>query len=171
VGRSGAYWGIWVPSDQNMSSSDPSRIVFYTSSYSNAVDDKRRLQIPAKWRPGGADIGFTLVVWPGGAAGACLRGLPPRQMEDLMSTIETMSAADPTAVALRRLIGSKSELVSLDKGGRICLPEAMAAEAGIGRSAVLVGLLDRFEIWNPDRYEAATKADEQLSQEAFKLLS
>jgi hypothetical protein len=38
----------------------------------------------------------------------------------------------------------------LDKAGRICLPEGMARAAGIKDEAVLVGLLDRFEIWNPE---------------------
>jgi len=42
--------------------------------------------------------------------------------------------------------------VTLDKGGRICLPEAMAKAAVIDKEAMLVGLVDRFEIWNPERY-------------------
>ena len=47
---------------------------------------------------------------------------------------------------------------------------AMAKAAGIKNEAVLVGLLDRFEIWSPDRYVKVTAADEVLAQEAFKLM-
>jgi DNA-binding transcriptional regulator/RsmH inhibitor MraZ len=46
----------------------------------------------------------------------------------------------------------------------------MASAAAIGETAVLVGSWDRFEIWNPDRYEAVRKVDEALESEAFKLI-
>jgi MraZ protein len=81
-----------------------------------------------------------------------------------------MSFADPKASALRRLLGSKSASVSLDKAGRICLPEGMAKAVGIEDEAILVGLVDRFEIWNPDRYQKVSAVDEALLPEAFKLI-
>ena len=60
--------------------------------------------------------------------------------------------------------------MTLDKGGRICLPEEMARAAGIDHEAVLVGLLDRFEIWNPERYKKVRSSDAIMAQEAFKLM-
>ena len=60
--------------------------------------------------------------------------------------------------------------MTLDKAGRICLPDEMARAAGIKDEAVLVGLLDRFEIWNPARYEKVKAADAVLASEAFKLM-
>jgi DNA-binding transcriptional regulator/RsmH inhibitor MraZ len=46
----------------------------------------------------------------------------------------------------------------------------MAKDAGISDQAVLVGLLDRFEIWNPDRYDKVRTSDAIMAQEAFKLM-
>jgi DNA-binding transcriptional regulator/RsmH inhibitor MraZ len=46
----------------------------------------------------------------------------------------------------------------------------MAQGAGIDREAVLIGSWDRFEIWNPARYEAASRVDDALASEAFKLI-
>jgi DNA-binding transcriptional regulator/RsmH inhibitor MraZ len=46
----------------------------------------------------------------------------------------------------------------------------MARDAGIGAEAVLVGLLDRFEIWSPERYENVKASDAIMAQEAFKLM-
>jgi MraZ protein len=60
--------------------------------------------------------------------------------------------------------------VTLDKAGRICVPEKMARDAGINDEAVLVGLLDRFEIWSPERYEKVKASDAIMAQEAFKLM-
>ena len=83
-----------------------------------------------------------------------------------------MANSDPNKVVLKRFIGSESVQVALDKGGRICLPETMAAAAGIkaDEEAMLVGLLDRFEIWNPDRFEKVRAADAVMAQEAFKMM-
>lgn len=145
---------------------------YYNSSYRHGVDDKRRLQIPAKWRPSEAGVEFTLILWPKSKEGPCLRVLPPQEMAELMRDIDTMPNSDPNKVVLKRFIGSESVQVALDKGGRICLPEAMAAAAGlkIDEEAVLVGLLDRFEIWNPDRFEKVRAADAVMAQEAFKMM-
>ena len=81
-----------------------------------------------------------------------------------------MPNSDPKKVVLKRFIGSESVQVTLDKAGRICLPEKMARDAGIGDEAIFVGLLDRFEIWSPERYERVKASDAIMAQEAFKLM-
>ncbi len=143
---------------------------YYNSSYRHGVDEKRRVQIPAKWRPAQPGVEFTLVLWPKAKEGPCLRALPPQQMAALMRDIDGMPNSDPSKVVLKRFIGSESVQVPLDKVGRICLPEEMARAAGISDEAVLVGLLDRFEIWSPERYEKVKASDAIMAQEAFKLM-
>ena len=145
--------------------------MLYNSVYNHGVDDKRRVQIPVKWRPAELETEFTLILWPNGAlAEACLLVLPPAEMDALAEKIRGMSYADPKASALRRLLGGKSASVTVDKAGRICLPEFMSKAVGIESDAVLVGLVDRFEIWEPSRYQAASAADAVLLPEAFKLI-
>jgi len=145
--------------------------MLYNSVYRHGVDEKRRLQIPAKWRPTEENFEFTMVLWPGAVPQQpYLLVLPPEPLRLLMEKIKTMPYSDPKADSLRRLLGKKSDQVVLDKGGRICLPEMMAKGAAIETEAVLIGSLDRFEIWNPDRYEAASKVDDALASEAFKLI-
>jgi MraZ protein len=143
---------------------------YFNSSYTHGVDEKRRLAVPAKWRPAKSGTELTVVVWPKAKEGPCLRVLPPDKMADLMRDIDAMPSSDPNKGVLKRVIGSKSVQVTLDSVGRICLPEEMAKAAGIKDEAVLVGLLDRFEIWSPDRYEKVAVADEIMAQEAFKLM-
>ena len=143
---------------------------YYNSCYRHGVDEKRRVQIPAKWRPEKEGIELTVILWPKHQAGNCLRVLPPAEMAQLMADIDGMPSGDPNKVVLKRFIGNESVQVALDKGGRICLPEEMARGAGIKDEAVLVGLLDRFEIWNPARYENVKAADAVVAHEAFKLM-
>jgi MraZ protein len=135
------------------------------------VDEKRRVQIPAKWRPTDLDTEFTMFLWPNGEdKDACLLVLPPAKMAALEARLNAMSMYDPKATALRRALGRKSASITLDKAGRICLPENMAKAVGIDKEAMLVGLVDSFEIWNPQRYAQASAADEALQDEAFKLI-
>jgi len=149
-------------------SSEP---IYYNSIYRHGVDEKRRVQVPAKWRPSEPEVTFTLILWPKGPEQqACLLVLPPEEWQALVLKMKSMPYADPKAEALRRLIGKRSDRVQLDKGGRICLPEAMAKAVGIDGEAMLVGLVDRFEIWSPARYETASMVDEELSPEAFKMI-
>jgi MraZ protein len=143
---------------------------YYTSVYRHGIDGKRRVQIPSKWRPSRPES-LTLILWPKGAVPeACLLVLPPTEWQALVQKLKAMPFADPKAEALRHLLGRKSDLVPLDKAGRICLPEAMARAAGIGKEVALVGLVDRFEIWSPERYATASAVDDQLLPEAFKLI-
>jgi MraZ protein len=153
-----------------MEPNDTIERTYYNSLYRHGVDDKRRVQVPAKWRPAQSSVEFTVLLWPKAKEGPCLRVLPPKEMAELMRDIDAMPNTDPNKVVLKRFIGSESEQVTLDKAGRICLPENMAHEAGITDHAVLVGLLDRFEIWNPDRYEKVKASDAIMAQEAFKLM-
>src|SRR5437764_1390230 len=142
---------------------------YFNSAFHHGVDEKRRVQVPAKWRPkSGTEL--TLVLWPKAKEGPCLRALPPQKMADLMRDIDAMPNSDPNKGVLKRFIGSKSVQVTLDSVGRICLPEEMAKAAGIKDEAVLVGLLDRFEIWSPGRYVKVAASDEVMAQEAFKLM-
>ena len=144
----------------------------FNSIYRHGVDQKRRIQIPAMWRPTEANIQFTLIVWPQRQEGACLRGLPPKEMAELMASLDAMPNGDRNKTILKRIIGSESAQVELDKAGRICVPEEMARAAGIEIEQVvtLVGLLDRFEIWESKRYERVKAADAIMAQEAFKLM-
>jgi MraZ protein len=142
----------------------------YNSLYLHGVDEKRRVQIPAKWRPAQPGTELTLVLWPKAKEGPCIRVLPPQQLAKLMREVNAMPNSDASKVVLKRFIGSESEQVTLDKAGRVCLPEKMARDAGIKEEAVLVGLLDRFEIWSPERYENVRASDALMAPEAFRLM-
>ncbi|MEI6780957.1 MAG: hypothetical protein WCQ21_08580 [Verrucomicrobiota bacterium] len=134
------------------------------------MDEKRRVQIPAKWRPAQPGAELTLVLWPKAKEGPCLRVIPPQKMAKLMRDLDAMPNSDLNKGVLKRFIGSESVQVTLDKSGRICLPEAMASNAGLGKEAMLVGRLDDFEIWSPERWEKVQASDAMLAPEAFKFM-
>jgi len=143
----------------------------YQARYRHGVDEKRRVQIPAKWRPAEEGVQFALILWPhGGQPDACLLVLPPAAFDELVKKIKAMPFAERKAEALRRILGEKSDRVQLDKAGRICLPDWMASAAGIKDEAVLNGMFDRFQIWSPERYEESRAAVDALAPDAFSLI-
>ena len=142
----------------------------YNSTYQHGVDEKRRVQIPAKWRPAAPGTELTLVLWPQATEGPCLRVLTPQKLADLMGELAAIPRNDQGKVPLKRFIGSNSVQVTLDKAGRICLPEEMARAAGISDSAVFVGLMNDIEIWSPERFERVKASDAIMAQEAFKMI-
>ncbi len=52
-------------------------------------------------------------------------------------------------VILRRQIYSYAELVSVDKVGRILVPQFLRDSVELGNEAMLVGAGNYFEIWSP----------------------
>lgn len=144
--------------------------IYYNSIYRHEVDEKRRVQIPAKWRPAQPGTELTLVLWRKDKEGPCLRVLPPEQMAKLMSDIVALPNDNQNKTVLKRLIGTDSVQVTLDKVGRITLPDEMARAAGITNKAVLVGCLDRYEIWSPERHMQKQAADAFMASEALKMM-
>ena len=143
----------------------------YNSWFDPTVDEKRRVQIPANWRKGQNETEFMLILWPSGSQkDACLMVLPPPAAQKLKDRITAMPFGDGQAEALRRFLGRKSHMVTSDKSGRITLPEHMAKAVGIDKKAVLVGMFDRFQMWNPEKFEGITEGDDALAQDAFKLI-
>jgi MraZ protein len=142
--------------------------ITYSLVYRHSLDDKRRLPVPFRWRPKDP-MDFQLVVWPKHRAGTCLRVFPPTAWAKFRAEIEAMPdmSAKP---ALKRMIGSFSTSLKLDAAGRLSIPEEMASEADISTQAVLVGLLDRFEIWSPTRYAEAKAQDSATWKQALELM-
>ena len=121
------------------------------------IDAKRRLQIPAKWKPGLSR--FTLLLWPLLTGNPdCLLGLPPDRMKYLTQKLREVPLRKGDA--WRRQIGKSSADVDLDSASRICLPKRLADAAGLKKRALLVGMVDRFQIWDPERYKSVSSLDE-----------
>jgi MraZ protein len=141
---------------------------YITGTFTHTVDEKRRLSVPAKWREFGTEL--ALILWPKEKVGWCIRVLPPKKWADLVQQIENMPSDDPNKTFLTRFIGRRAVQVSVDNAGRICLPPDMAERAGIKDKAVLLGMFNKYEIWNPALAEALEQGEEFQAQTAFTKL-
>jgi MraZ protein len=157
-----------------MPTADSNETASYHGLFRHGVDEKRRTQIPAKWRPANLETEFTMILWPNKShPGSHILVLAPAAARAMTEKLKGMSLSEEKPAALRRYIGAHSANVAVDKAGRMLIPEMIAgpAEIEINSEAVLVGLVDKgFEIWNPELYKASEQVDAVHQQAALDLL-
>lgn len=145
--------------------------VLYVSRYDNKVDEKRRVQIPSGWRRGQGGGRYMMLAVPKGSWRAgCLVVMPMERYVQKVREVREMKMSDDRADSLRRLLATRASEVELDTAGRVCLPEEPSKAVGIVDRAVLAGMMDWFEIWNPERYAQVEAGDDERSGEAFALI-
>jgi MraZ protein len=139
-----------------------SNVPVFQGEFSYGVDESHRVMIPAKWRPKDPKVVFTAILWPIEAE-EYLLVLPPERWRALLETFKTRPLSDKKAATLERVIGATSASMVLDKVGRFCLPEHLSGPAGLDKDALFVGRLEKFEIWSPKRYQAATALEKSVA--------
>lgn len=142
----------------------------YKGTYEFGVDDKRRVQIPAKWRPAEGSV-FSVILWrAANEANLCLMVLPPETATLMNGRLASTPWGDPNAESLRRLLGADGDDLALDSAGRICLPDNLVKRANLGKKVMVVGMVDCFQIWNPEHLALTRSADEIARPVAMKMI-
>ncbi len=116
--------------------------------YQHSIDDKGRLAVPAKFRK---SLAGGVVVTKG--AEGCLYLYP---LEEWMKFAEKLAKlpinrADSRAYSRLMLAGASN--AEIDSQGRILIPDYLRNYAGIQTKAVIVGLYNRAEIWDEERWQ------------------
>ena len=82
----------------------------------------------------------------------CLWLYPLPEWEKVELTISKQSSVSKMAIKLRRfLIGNATEC-EMDAQGRLLVPEKLRKFAGMEKKIILVGQLNKFEIWNDESW-------------------
>lgn len=139
----------------------------YNGKVEHSLDDKRRLQIPAKWRPEG-EMTWIGVCWP---KSGCLNVMSSESYFEMIDALEDRGRGDREARDLIRFLSVNSGDLVMDKAGRVMIPENLALAAGLQKDATLVGAGREFEIWPREKYEAAIPSAEVAEVSFAKLLS
>ena len=131
----------------------------YAGEFRHAVDAKHRVTIPSRWR-GEDSEEFFAVPDP---AGNFLMILPTPEFDRVKSDVEANPAIAPAdrRKFIRRFY-ALAQLVAVDKQGRVLLPEEYYRRLGLEGEVVLIGSHSRVEIWNPERWAAATADEDEV---------
>jgi division/cell wall cluster transcriptional repressor MraZ len=146
---------------------DTAEQVLYLGKHSRGVDSSRRVLLPSDWRGEGSPTEFTILLWPARTRDYLLV-LPPKRWAEVLERLGNQSLMSESAAAVERFISANSCRKSLDSYGRLPLPDD-AAKVGINGEAMLVGRMNKFEIWSPARFE--TNSESLEAQKVFDTLS
>lgn len=126
------------------------RAAFLTGEFRHALDERARIAIPVRFRPRLAQ-GATLARWLDG----CLAVFPSDTWDDLATRLASLPITNPRAREFARFMSSGAVEVELDRQGRLLVPGYLREYAGLTASeVVVVGALNRLEIWAPERWQS-----------------
>jgi len=132
----------------------------FIGEYSHNLDEKGRIAVPKKFRP---DLSKGAVVTRG--FDSCLFLFTNEEWTKLAEKLANFSFAQANSRAFSRLMLAGAMDVSLDKQGRIMLPEYLRNFAGLKKNVVLAGLYNRLELWNQEKWEEYKNKTEKESNE------
>lgn len=121
---------------------------FFTGNFSPKLDEKGRLFLPAKFR---VLLTEDVMVSPGQEY--CLNVWSMEGFEAMTQDLQRKSQADLATRDHIRFLFSQSSEIQPDKQGRIGIPATLRAWAGLERDVVVIGVMNRLEVWEPTRWE------------------
>lgn len=128
----------------------------FLGEYSHALDDKGRVVMPRKFRPG---LERGCVVTKG--QDHCLYVFPMDGWDSESERVLRLPRTDRRARNFSRSFFASATDQTLDKQGRVQLPEPLRAYAGLAKDVTVVGVADRIEIWATEAWQTeAAAADE-----------
>jgi MraZ protein len=126
----------------------------FLGSYLHQLDEKGRLSLPAPYRRDSADQRFILIQpYP-----PSLALYPELEWAGVEERLQDLMRDPDGRLWVLNVMAGATEVVP-DGQGRILIPQALREAAGLGAQALLVGAINKVEIWNPQTFEAARKVD------------
>lgn len=125
----------------------------FFGTYTNKVDEKGRVSLPARFRHAIDGSGFKGVMLSPDAQKGAIDGCDFERIDRLVAAIDD-PATPASEKARARTLMTRIQEQPIDKAGRIVLPKELAELAGIGDSALFTGIGPTFRIWSPERFRA-----------------
>lgn len=140
----------------------------FAGKYDAVLDDKFRVTIPAKFRlflRSQEDREGFFLTSEGKGANACLCLYPYSAWRKVVDRVQRSGDT-----ALMRRLAVQAEFAALDQQGRMVIPRELAAQAGLERDALLVGVHHWIEIWTPGHWQDANPTGEGLPPADYRHL-
>jgi MraZ protein len=132
----------------------------FKGTYSYRIDAKGRLPVPAPFRRQLESLGDAGLVAT--VVDQCLAVFPAAEWRALEERLRALPTFSKQVKALSRQLASRAQDCVLDVQGRILLPPVLRQAVGLVREAVVVGVIDRFEVWAPAAWSQFLVESERL---------
>ncbi len=125
-------------------------MLLFSGNYKYSLDDKNRIIIPAKFREILNAEGIDKLYLARGDTHLFLFPFPV--FLELCEDLKTWDFTKESNQNYVRLFFSEAFDVTPDKQGRVTLRKDLCEEVGINHEVVLIGVLNRIEIWASERW-------------------
>ena len=140
--------------------------------YFHTLDDKDRFILPAKYREVIKTLDGKKFFITRGLDG-CLFLFSESVWQRLEDKLKNLSFTKQQSRHFNRLYFSGAAAIDIDAQGRVAVPGYLKEFAGIRRDIVIIGVSDRIEIWDKDRwsgfYQENKKKFEDMAENIFEV--
>ena len=148
--KSGEKWGV----------------IMFMGEYHHSIDVKGRIIIPSKLRD---DLGENFIVTRG--LDGCLFLYPKTQWDIIINKYQLLPDTKDKRQFLRIFL-SGATICEYDKQGRINIPKPLIDYAYLEKDCIIIGSLEKLEIWSKEKWEEFILANEEnMSEIADNLFS
>jgi MraZ protein len=141
----------------------------FRGSFEHSVDSKGRVSVPSRFRDILADRyeGRLVLTMD---YDQCLAVYPLEEWERIEEKIKALPMMQKEVKDFMRFVFSTAAECELDKQGRILIPPALRERAGINKSVMVVGIINKLEIWDKAVWEARKSQNGDKIGEALSSL-
>ncbi len=137
----------------------------FLSTFEKQLDGKRRIVLPQDFRASAGPLSGVFC-FPSIEAD-CLEGGGKSLFDRYLGVIEELPFGDPLRLPLETCVLGGMHELSFDPAGRIVLPESLCEMFGLKDWVCVVGLGDRFQIWDRDAFRDHRAAQRPLAREGL----
>ena len=124
----------------------------FIGEYQYSLDSKGRINIPAKFRQSlSKDNDNTLVATRG--QDPCIWIYPIKEWKKIEDELRKLSSISGIHRTFVRQIARSATPSTCDKQGRIIISPSLLSYAELNKEALILGMINKIEIWNPDILE------------------
>ncbi|WP_028116211.1 division/cell wall cluster transcriptional repressor MraZ [Ferrimonas senticii] len=132
-----------------------------------SLDSKSRITIPTRYREALRERAEGQLICTVDLRSPCLLLYPLPEWEQVERKLQRLSDTVPAERQTKRILLGYATDVELDKGGRLLLSAPLRQYAQLDKSLMLVGQLNKFEIWSEALWQQQLQAATQIDPYAF----
>ncbi|WP_372872369.1 division/cell wall cluster transcriptional repressor MraZ [Shewanella sp.] len=118
------------------------------------LDAKGRIAIPTRYRDPLLSAHEGKLVITVDIQANCLLIYPASEWIQIEAKLLKLSDTQPTERALKRMLLGYAHEIDMDSNGRLLLPPPLRHYAQLDKKAMLVGQLNKFELWDEAQWQA-----------------
>lgn len=142
----------------------------FIGEFSYTIDTKGRLNIPSKFRQSlSKDNKNTFVIARG--LDQCIWVYPLIEWKQIEKNLRDLSSLSITHRRFIRNTARYATPSTYDKQGRVMLNSSLIEFAGLDKDVLIIGMINKMEIWNPNILEEIEKKQSKIEPETYEELS